>query len=303
MTGLNKRLFITGASGLLGRAVLKKFVSDGWVVYGTAFSRASEGLHELDLINKDDVKEAVKQFKPSFVIHCAAQRFPEKVDSDPSAATKINVEATKYLAQVSDELGAPVLYISTDYVFDGTSPPYDVDAVPNPLNLYGKTKLQGEQETLAANKGNIVLRVPVLYGPVEYLAESAVTVLLNPLLNTDKPCKISNYERRCPSHVDDISTICFQLATKRIQDATVCGIFHWCGKQVFTKYEIVQQIAQVFQLTHLSHINPDSNKPSSAATPRPYDTTLNRSRLENLGIGQHTQFEVGIKTALQAWVK
>lgn len=65
--------------------------------------------------------------------------------------------------------------------------------------------------------GNLVLRVPVLYGPVEYLAESAVTVLLNNLIHRDKPCKISNYERRCPSHVDDIADICLQLAVKRLE--------------------------------------------------------------------------------------
>lgn len=65
--------------------------------------------------------------------------------------------------------------------------------------------------------GNIVLRVPVLYGPVEYVAESAVTVLLNSLLQTDKPCKISNYELRRPSHVDDIADICLQMAMKRLE--------------------------------------------------------------------------------------
>jgi S-adenosylmethionine synthetase len=69
-----------------------------------------------------------------------------------------------------------------------------------------------------------VLRIPVLYGPVEYLAESAVTVLLNSLIHTDKSCKISNYERRRPSHVDDIADICLQLAVKRLEVHILYGL-------------------------------------------------------------------------------
>jgi hypothetical protein len=72
--------------------------------------------------------------------------------------------------------------------------------------------------------GNLVLRVPVLYGPVEYLAESAVTVLLNSLLQTDKPCKISDCELRRPSHVDDIADICLHMAVKRLEVSVLYGI-------------------------------------------------------------------------------
>ncbi|XP_069677974.1 methionine adenosyltransferase 2 subunit beta-like [Periplaneta americana] len=303
MATINKRLFLTGASGLLGRAVYKTFLNEGWTVYGTAYSRTTEGLHQLDLTKESEVKEALLNFKPSFVIHCAAQRFPEKVDSDPLGASNINVAATKHLVQIADGLGTPVLYISTDYVFDGKTPPYSVSAVPNPLNLYGKTKLEGEKATLRANKGNLVLRVPVLYGPVEYLAESAVTVLLNNLLNVDKPCKVSNYERRCPSHVDDIAIICLQLATRRLEDEDVNGIFHWCGKEMFTKYGMLLKIAEVFQLSHDSHVTPDSSPPTGVTVPRPFDTSLDTSRLESLGFGHHTPFSDGIKSALRSWVK
>ncbi|KDR17569.1 methionine adenosyltransferase 2 subunit beta-like isoform X1 [Zootermopsis nevadensis] len=304
METIHKRLFLTGASGLLGRAVYKRFANEGWTVYGTAYSRVVEGLHKLDLTDDTEVKKSVTKFKPSFLIHCAAQRFPDKVDLDPVGAAKINVDSSRHLAHIADFLQVPMLHISTDYVFDGKSPPYAVNAVPSPLNLYGKTKLNGEKATLAVGKGNLVLRVPVLYGPVEYLAESAVTVLLNNLIHRDKPCKISNYERRCPSHVDDIADICLQLAVKRLEDENICGIFHWCGKEIFTKYDMLVQIASVFHLPYDSHVIPDSNPPSATTTThRPYDTTLDTSRLEQLGIGHHTPFDIGIKSALQPWVR
>jgi len=77
--------------------------------------------------------------------------------------------------------------------------------------------------SICSVSGNLVLRVPVLYGPVEYLAESAVTVLLNSLLQTDKPCKVSDCELRCPSHVDDIADICLQMAVKRLEVSVLYG--------------------------------------------------------------------------------
>lgn len=110
-----------------------------------------------------------------------------------------------------------MLYISTDYVFDGENAPYDPDDDTKPVNHYGRTKLAGEQAVLQVQSKNIVLRIPVLYGPVENLEESAVTVLLKNLLNLETPTKISDYEIRRPSHVDDIAQICYQIAESKLQ--------------------------------------------------------------------------------------
>uniref|UniRef100_A0A1B6GWV8 Methionine adenosyltransferase 2 subunit beta n=1 Tax=Cuerna arida TaxID=1464854 RepID=A0A1B6GWV8_9HEMI len=150
MTSQQKnKLFLTGASGLLGRALYKKFESEGWNIYGTAFVRVQDGLHELDITKRDDVEKVITEFRPDFVIHAAAQRFPDKVDSDPDAARRLNVDATGYVVDAAAKVGAPVLYISTDYVFDGKGETaYTVNDKPNPINLYGQTKLEGEVVTL-----------------------------------------------------------------------------------------------------------------------------------------------------------
>jgi len=88
------------------------------------------------------------------------------------------------------------------------------------------------------------------------------------------------------------------------QDDKICGIFHWCGKEVLTKYGMLVQMAHTFHLPYDSHVTPDSSMPSATTTtPRPYNTTLDTSRLEQLGIGHHTPFSVGIKSALQSWVR
>lgn len=298
-----KRLFLTGASGLLGRAIHRTFKDAGWIVYGTSLTRTGPELQKLDLTEFGAITAAITKFKPTFIIHSAAQRFPDKVSAEPEAARRLNVDSTFHLAETADKYDIPLLYISTDYVFDGSNPPFKIDDKPNPINDYGKLKLEGEEVVLAANKEHLVLRIPVLYGPVEKLSESAVTCLLEPLLNVAKPTKVSDFEKRCPSHVDDIADVCLNLAESRVQNPAVSGIFQWCGSEVFTKFDMVQIMSEVFSLPH-AHLSkaPVASDASSQSVSRPYDTQLDRSRLESLGIGRHTPFAAGIRSALAAWV-
>ena len=179
------RVLITSASGLLGRAILKQFSnSDKWEVLGLAHSRATGVLKKVDLLDFDEAKRVVKEFKPHVLIHSAAERRPDVVENDEETCMKMNVGITKTLAKTINELNKDVeipehfmLYISTDYVFDGTSPPYQPLDEPNPLNKYGKSKLAGEQAMQFYHPDGGILRVPILYGNVEYLKESAVTGL------------------------------------------------------------------------------------------------------------------------------
>ena len=174
---MKKKVLVTGASGLLGRAILKEFTQCGdvWEVLGLAYSRAKGNLKKVDLRNKDEVESVIEEFKPSLVIHSAAERRPDIVEKSEEETKMLNVTATRTIAEASAKADAFFLYISTDYVFDGTSPPYKPTDKPNPLNKYGQSKLDGENVTLEFLPRSGVLRVPILYGPVEYIHESAVT--------------------------------------------------------------------------------------------------------------------------------
>ena len=174
---MNKRVLITGASGLLGRAIVKEFTQseNGWEVLGLAYSRAKGALRKVDLKSKDEVDSVVEEFKPSIVIHSAAERRPDVVEKKEEETKMLNVDATRTIAEASAKANAFFLYISTDYVFDGTNPPYKPTDKPNPLNKYGQSKLDGENVTLEFLPRSGVLRVPILYGPVEHIHESAVT--------------------------------------------------------------------------------------------------------------------------------
>ncbi|GFY48673.1 methionine adenosyltransferase 2 subunit beta [Trichonephila inaurata madagascariensis] len=285
-------VLVTGASGLLGRAVSAEFNQNSWKVLGIALTRATGDLVKLDLTDTDAVRNVINNYKPHVIIHCAAERSPEKVETDYIAAKKLNVSVSRNLAQFAYEIKAVFVYISTDYVFNGETPPYSEDAVPSPINAYGATKLEGEKNVLEVNPDSCVLRIPILYGVEEYIGESAVSSLIKLLLQKE-PVRVSNFERRYPSHTSDVAAIVFQLVEKKLEDPTINSVFHWCGDEQFTKYEMAKVIGTVFGRSS-THIIPDNNPSPGAARPR--DTRLSCQRLDGLGIHVHTRFILGVQS-------
>lgn len=149
----------------------------------------------------------------------AAQRFPDKVDKDPEGARALNIAASKLLASVTAARDILMIYISTDYVFPGRpgDAPYEADATPGPTNLYGQTKLDGENAVLeeyakAGKEGlGIVLRVPVLYGHAETPSESAVNVLMDSVWKAQTEgtkIKMDHWALRYPTNTEDIGRVC-----------------------------------------------------------------------------------------------
>ena len=217
---LEVKVLVTGASGLLGRQVMAELAAAGVPCLGLAHSRPGPGLVQLDLTDLAAARSFVLEHKPSHVIHAAAQRFPDKVEADFEAAKLLNVETSRTIAEACQEAGARMIYISTDYVFPGDHPPYFPDNPARPLNKYGETKLAGEGAVLGAAPGHLVLRVPVLYGGVTQLTESAVTVLLE-VVRRGAPATVSSYEVRCPSHTRDIARILRDLVSEIINKLKV----------------------------------------------------------------------------------
>lgn len=284
------KVLITGASGLLGRALLLEFANKSWEVCGLAFSRAKDSLIKVDLNNIEKVMKVIEDFKPDIIVHSAAERSPDRVEKEREASQRLNVTCSKNLAEIAAIMNIAFIYISTDYVFDGSNPPYAETDEPNPLNQYGFLKLEGEKAVIQSNPDACILRIPVLYGDEEYIGESAISCLIKNL-QLQSHVKISNFEIRFPSHVDDIAAVCHQLAERKLKDPTINSIFHWCGSEPLTKYEMTKIMAEVFCIPH-SHISPD-NEPSSGA-PRPKNTQLSCERLIALDIGKHTPFREGI---------
>jgi len=296
----NQRIIITGASGLLGRDLIKTFDQDSeWQTLGLAYSRVSERLRKCDLTDPQQVSSIIREFKPSVILHSAAERRPDVVEKQEDRTRGLNVTATALLCDLAKEVGAYVIYISTDYVFDGTSPPYPPTAAPNPLNKYGASKAEGEAVVMKASPSNMVVRVPILYGDVETLDESAVTTLFPKVKEASVPCVMNHHERRYPTLCADVGQAVHTLVQCRAKDPDLSGYFHFSGTEMMTKYDMAVAMAAVFGLPS-AHIQADTSP--SAGAPRPYDCQLDCSRLENLGANHRTPFKVGARQGLEKFL-
>ncbi|KAG2220135.1 hypothetical protein INT45_006163 [Circinella minor] len=288
------KVIITGASGLLGRAVTHEFKKAGHEVVGTALSRADKaGLIKLNLMDNQAVEAFIKNQNPDVVVHCAAERRPDVAEKDQEGTLKLNAEVPRKLATLCKEQNAMLIYISTDYVFDGENPPYNVHDKPNPLNFYGKSKLAGEEAVRQVDPQAVILRVPVLYGETEYNGESAINILLDAVKNHSKETDMDNVGLRYPTHVEDIGRVIKDMSVKRVEqgDSKVSGTFHFSGEEMYTKYTMCEIFGKILN-TPIDHLRQQNEIPSSAAASRPKDAHLSNDRLKQIGIDiTHTPFE------------
>lgn len=303
---MTKRVLVTGASGLLGREILKCFAAEKWEVLGLAYSRARDSLKKVDLCDPAQVEDVLEQFKPAVVVHSAAERRPDVVEKQKDKTIALNVTATQTLADLCNQRNIYLLYISSDYVFDGKNPPYAPDAATNPLNSYGISKRDGERVVLQHSTLGI-LRVPVLYGPIEYLGESAVTTLFSGVMDPKKSIKICDYQQRYPTHVTNCGQVCVGLAELHLSSATgttspASGIWHFSGKEPFTKYTMALAMAELFGFSK-DHLVPVKEPSQAPGATRPYDCKLDCSATEKaIPNIPYISYREGIKTVLESFL-
>lgn len=289
---------LIGASGLLGRAIAGELASapgaKDWRVVQTARSRADARRVKLDVLDHDAVRAFLRELAPDAIVVAAAERRPDVCENDPALARALNVDALRVIAAEARMLGAWVLSISTDYVFDGAAPPYFPDATPAPLNAYGQSKLDGERALLASDPAACVLRLPLLYGPFTDWNESAVTSLTPAIVRSadpaNPPAPMDAWATRYPTLTCDVAVVIRGMLEHHAKGATISGITHWSGDEPMTKFDIARRIARVLNVDAklvAQHTPTD-------ATPRPRDCHLDSGRLETLGIGRRTAFDIAI---------
>ncbi len=293
---MDLHVLLTGATGLLGRAVYHDLQSrPDTRVTGWALSRASGDIHSVDLLDFETVAGKLQSLRPDVIVHTAAHRKPDVCENDPDATVKLNVDTPRHIARIAAGLGTRVLYISTDYVFDGTSPPYRPEDPTNPLNTYGRSKRDGERALRETGCDYRILRVPILYGNVESPEESAVTSLLD-IAKASEPKNVDHWATRYPTHVEDCAVVIGKLICRWKELGT---ILHWSSDEPMSRYEMACAIAEAFSFPS-NHLIPASQPPPGA--PRPRNSHLDCSELESAGIGRRTPFKVGIAKALERFV-
>jgi dTDP-4-dehydrorhamnose reductase len=268
---------IVGATGLLGRALHRQITP---LALGTYYTRVRPDLLPLDVRDPHAINELVRRVRPEVVINAAGERRPDVWAADPAGTRAVNVEAAAALASAASQAGAWLLHISTDYIFDGTSPPYSPADQPHPVNDYGTGKLAAEHAVRAADPAAAILRVPVLYGPVENPDESLITEIAHALAN-QQSMTLDHTTRRYPTHVDDVAAVCAALINRR-----PAGIWHFSSDEGHTKYEIAHLIATVHSLP-TAGITPNHRPPAD----RPGNCRLDSTALWTL-LGEQAHAEI-----------
>lgn len=277
------RVLITGATGLLGREVYKTFEAAGWQVCGVGLSRAKAPLMQLDLFQNDAVDQILDDFKPDVLLHCAAERRPDKLENNEEWALKINSALTELIAGLCSDKNIWMVYLSTNYVFDGKCPPYTERDHPNPLNTYGKSKLAGEQKMNAVHPHAAILRVPLLYGPSVSVDESSVTQVLKVVQKGSG--SVDNWQERYPTYTCDLAKVLEAFASAYMKhrserDPTeFAGVFHWQSAEKHTKYTMAKVIATIAAVDE-SGLVPLNDGPGPNAAPRPQFEQMECGRLE-----------------------
>ncbi|KAH6639035.1 hypothetical protein C7974DRAFT_387749 [Boeremia exigua] len=295
-----KTVLVTGASGLLGRQVQRQFACAGWKAIGTGLTRLNPpDIIPLNLLSPRAIDTVLDETKPEVVVHCAANRFPDSCTANPPAARALNVAATRALAAATAQRGIFLIYISTDYVFPGLpgDAPYSASHPPNPQNIYGTTKLEGERAVLdaAPPPRAVTLRVPILYGPCDEPHHSAINALMSQLwraqgLGPDEPrIEVDDWARRFPTCTEDVGRVCCDIAARYLSSENrgreMPAILQFSGDECLTKWGVVKVFAEItgLGLEGMVPVRPQDGD-AEEATRRPFDCQLDMAGLRELDV-------------------
>ena len=204
------RILVTGASGLLGKSLCPVLDREGWQ-YWACNSKI------FDITNTKMVNEIMNKISLDFIIHLAGYTNIDQAEDNPKLAYDVNQLGTRNIALIAKKHNIPILYVSTDNVFDGNSDtPYKTTDTTNPINVYGKSKLAGEQEIIKATKNHYILRTSWLYGQGGY-----VDAMLT-FSNFRKEISIVDDQIGSPTCADDVSEKIVEL----IKTKAPYGIYH-----------------------------------------------------------------------------
>jgi dTDP-4-dehydrorhamnose reductase len=268
------RIFITGASGFIGRACLRAFA--GHEVRGTYREHPRDGLLHLDLLDTRAVDDRLDDLRPEAIVHCAARPNVDWCEENPEAARTSNCETTLNLVRAARRIRARVVFLSTDYVFDGEAGPYRETDATRPLNIYGRLKLEMESAVAEADAASLVIRTTNVYG---YDPESRNFLMaILPRMARGETVRVAEDQYGTPTLVSDLC-----LLIRSLLEAGATGVFHVAGPDYVSRYDWARAAAAAFDLNPLKVIGSRTGELHQAAR-RPLKAGLLSDRIRSLGI-------------------
>ncbi len=268
------RIMITGCHGLLGQSVLKMFLksTDSEILATAKDARTfldfgGFDYTMLDITSRSDVKNLVVYFRPDVIINTAAYTNVDGCETNRELAWRVNVEGVRNLVNSARRVDAKLIHISTDYIFDGKNGPYTEDAIPNPINYYGRTKLASENEIKIGGIRFAILRTNVLYGVGKNVKSNFALWLYQKLSNRES-IKVVTDQIGNPTYVDDLA-----FAILKIVEFDKEGIYNVGGKDFVDRYTFAVKLAEIFGFDR-ELITPVKTSELNQIAPRPLKSGL-----------------------------
>ncbi len=267
------KLLISGGSGLLGSKVAEIALARGDAVYcGYAHNEPAIGSPvRLDLADDRGIHDLLDRLRPDAIVHSAALTDVDRCERERELAYRLNVEGTRAIAQACQDVGAFLVYISTDYVFDGVRGMYREDELTNPISYYGTSKLLGEQFCQGC-----IARTCVIYGSQPASGKINFALWLIDRLRSGKQVSVVTDQFITPTLNTNLARMVLEAADRRL-----AGIYHMAGATRISRYDFALQVADIFGL------NADLILPSRMAdlpwiARRPMDSSLDTSKASKM---------------------
>ena len=277
-----RKILIVGASGFLGWN-LARALRGAHHVTGT-FSRSPveiDGcrMERLDLGSKDDAASLIRALRPDLVLNAAAIIDVDFCERERGKAELINAEGARIVAELAAEIGARMIYFSTDMVFDGRKGMYNEEDIPHPSNWYGETKFAGERWTRDRCPGAVIARLALMYGVGSQAHGSFLQWMLR-RLGEGECVDLFTDQFRTPTFVGDVC----RAVAGMIERPEVAGIYHVAGPERMNRYEFGERVAEVFHFP-VGLLRPVRMEDLKDLMPRPEDSSLANHKAErDLGI-------------------
>lgn len=270
-----KTLLLTGSTGFLGLR-LGPALASRWRVVGAARTASGPDSVTMDLEDPESVRRAFESVRPDAVVHSGAMAKPDDCEREPERAARVNRDAARVLAGLCGRAGVRLVHLSTDLVFDGEKGMYSEDDPPNPISVYGRTKLEAEEAVLAAAPGAVVLRVATLYGRPLGAARCFVDELRGKL-SRGEPAGAFTDQWRSATAADFLHEPLLRL----LDDPELEGVYHWGGAERVTRFELALALCRVFGWDERL-VRPTRYADTRPPARRPRDSSLDSSRLAGL---------------------
>ena len=269
------KFLITGAKGQVGHCLTQQLTGKAEIL---AVDR-----DELDITDQSAVKKIVETFKPDVIINAAAHTAVDRAESEVELSEAINAKGPQYLAEAANEIGAVILHISTDYVFEGTgSGEYKEEAQTNPQGVYGRTKLAGEIAVQQANPRSIILRTAWVFGEHGH---NFIKTMLRLAKDRDS-LGIVGDQFGGPTYAGDIAKTLIEIANQILAGKeNAFGVYHFTGKPYVSWYEFAKAIFAEAESQNILEKSPLVNSIATSDYPTPAKRPAN-SRLDLTKIKQ-----------------